>query len=112
MSRVVATVTLAEDLGGRVGAGAPAGGEGRSMQDRPLISIGLPVYNGEAYLEEALRSFLDQTVDDLEIVVSDDASTDRTAEISQDLATKDGRIRYLLAVERWAAATTSIGSSL
>ena len=78
--------------------------ERRSMQDRPLVSIGLPVYNGEAYLEEALRCFLDQTVDDLEIVVSDDASTDRTAEISQDLAAKDGRIRYFPGVEQRGAS--------
>ncbi len=68
--------------------------------DRPLVSIGMPVYNGEAYLEDALRCFLDQTVDDLEIVVSDDASTDRTAEISQDLAAKDSRIRYCPSTER------------
>jgi len=69
------------------------------MQDRPLVSIGLPVYNGEAYLEKALQCFLDQTVDDLEIVISDDASDDRTAEISQDLAAKDSRVRYFLAAE-------------
>jgi glycosyltransferase involved in cell wall biosynthesis len=62
---------------------------------RPKVSIGLPVYNGENYLEEALCSLLSQTFTDFEIVISDNASTDRTSEICQTYAAKDPRIRYL-----------------
>lgn len=60
----------------------------------PRVSIGLPVYNGENFLEDAARSALTQTFDDLELVICDNASTDRTAEIAQDLAASDRRVRY------------------
>jgi glycosyltransferase involved in cell wall biosynthesis len=59
------------------------------------VSIGLPVYNGENYLEEAIHSVLEQTYTDFELVISDNASTDRTAEICRDYASTDQRIRYL-----------------
>lgn len=59
------------------------------------VGIGLPVYQGENYVEEAIRSVQGQTFDDLELVVCDNASTDRTGEIVQDLAASDPRIRYL-----------------
>lgn len=62
--------------------------------DRPVISVGMPVYNGEPYVESALRSVLDQTCDDFELIVCDNASTDRTSEIVRDLASSDRRIRY------------------
>jgi glycosyltransferase involved in cell wall biosynthesis len=59
----------------------------------PLVTIGIPVYNGEAFLEDALRSAMEQTFTDIEIVISDNASTDRTAEIVARLAATDPRIR-------------------
>ena len=60
----------------------------------PAVSIGLPVYNGEAFLARALDSLLAQTFADFEIVVSDNASTDATAEICAAYAERDPRIRY------------------
>lgn len=60
----------------------------------PIVSIGLPVFNGENYLEAALESLLMQTFTDFEIILSDNASSDRTAEICQAYAAKDSRIRY------------------
>jgi glycosyltransferase involved in cell wall biosynthesis len=60
----------------------------------PRVSIGLPVYNGERFLEEALRSLLSQTFTDFELIISDNASTDRTAEICKTHASADSRIRY------------------
>ncbi len=54
----------------------------------------MPVYNGERYLEEALHSIQCQTIDDIEIVVSDNGSTDRTAEIVSDFVASDKRIRF------------------
>jgi glycosyltransferase involved in cell wall biosynthesis len=62
----------------------------------PAVTIGIPVYNGERYLEEAIRSVLAQTRRDLELVISDNASTDRTPEICRDYALQDGRVRYFL----------------
>ena len=58
------------------------------------VSIGLPVYNGDRYLEEALDSLLAQTYTDFELVISDNASTDRTEEICRSFAERDSRIRY------------------
>lgn len=54
----------------------------------------MPVYNGENYIEEALDSILAQTYADFELIISDNASTDRTQEICQSYATRDRRIRY------------------
>ena len=58
------------------------------------MSIGVPVYNGEAYLEEALRSIAAQTWQDYEVVISDNASTDGTREICLAHAARDSRIHY------------------
>jgi len=60
----------------------------------PYVSIGLPVYNGERFLTETLDSLLAQTFENFELVISDNASTDRTQEICEDYAAKDRRIRY------------------
>ena len=58
------------------------------------ISVGMPVYNGERYVETAIRSILNQTEPSFELIISDNASTDRTEEICSRLAEEDGRIRY------------------
>ena len=60
----------------------------------PKVSIGLPVFNGERYLREALDSLLGQTFRDFELIVSDNASTDSTAEIVRAYEQSDPRIRY------------------
>ncbi len=64
------------------------------MSAAPPISIGMPVFNGEKYIVEALGSILGQTYSDFELIISDNASNDRTAEICQEFARKDPRIRY------------------
>jgi glycosyltransferase involved in cell wall biosynthesis len=61
---------------------------------KPRVSIGLPVYNGENYLAEAIDSVLGQTFSDLELVISDNASTDRTGELCRHYAAVDPRVRY------------------
>jgi glycosyltransferase involved in cell wall biosynthesis len=61
----------------------------------PRLSIGLPVYNGENFLSQALDSLLAQTFRDFEIIVSDNASTDRTPQIGQSYVRRDPRIRYM-----------------
>lgn len=60
----------------------------------PKVTIGLPVYNGENFIEEAIESILAQTFEDYELVISDNASTDKTAEICQRYAHQNPRIRY------------------
>jgi glycosyltransferase involved in cell wall biosynthesis len=60
-----------------------------------LVSIGLPVYNGETYIREALDSLLTQTLDNFELIISDNASTDDTQAICAEYARRDPRIRYV-----------------
>jgi glycosyltransferase involved in cell wall biosynthesis len=64
------------------------------MNNSPKVTIGLPVFNGEKYLSHAIDSVLSQTFTDFELIVSDNASTDRTEEICKAYAAKDKRIRY------------------
>jgi len=62
--------------------------------ENPRISICVPVYNGEAFLSQALDSILAQTYRDYELLISDNASTDSTAEICRHYAARDPRIQY------------------
>lgn len=62
---------------------------------RPSVSIGLPVYNGEVFIRDALDSLLAQEYDDFEILISDDASNDKTQEICEDYALRYPRIHYV-----------------
>lgn len=61
---------------------------------KPRVSIGMPVYNGYRFVTAALDAILAQTYEDFELVISDNASTDRTQEICQAYAAKDRRIKY------------------
>lgn len=60
----------------------------------PVVSVGLPVFNGARYLRQSLRCLLDQDFRDFEIVISDNGSTDDTAAICKEFAAADPRIRY------------------
>ena len=60
----------------------------------PLVSIGLPVYNGEHYIARAIESLLAQDYALIELIISDNASTDRTPEICREYAAKDSRVHY------------------
>lgn len=60
----------------------------------PVVSIGMPVYNGEKYIREALDSLRSQSFTDFELIISDNASTDGTEEICKQYAAKDSRIHY------------------
>ena len=60
----------------------------------PLVSVGLPVYNGAMFLEESLSSLLAQDFGDFELIISDNASTDATESICRAAAARDRRIRY------------------
>jgi glycosyltransferase involved in cell wall biosynthesis len=61
----------------------------------PWLSIGLPVCNGEKYLGESLEVLLGQTYEDFELILSDNASIDGTADICRQYQRHDSRIRYL-----------------
>jgi glycosyltransferase involved in cell wall biosynthesis len=64
------------------------------MGSQPRLSIGIPVYNGERFLEQLLNNLRSQSFEDFEIIISDNASVDRTQLIALDLARADSRIKY------------------
>ncbi len=61
---------------------------------QPYVSIGLPVYNGEKFIKEAIESILTQTFGNFELIISDNASTDNTEKICRQYAAQDTRISY------------------
>jgi glycosyltransferase involved in cell wall biosynthesis len=60
----------------------------------PLVSIGMPVYNGGPSTRAAIESILTQTYRNFELIVSDNASTDETESICREMAARDARISY------------------
>lgn len=60
----------------------------------PRVSIGMPVYNGQRYVAEAINSLRAQTFGDFELIISDNGSEDRTETICHEAAVADRRIRY------------------
>lgn len=73
------------------------------MTTMPLVSIGMPVYNGEEYLRGALDSLIEQDYPNLEIIISDDVSTDGTPAICREYAARDSRIIYHRGTENMRA---------
>ena len=61
----------------------------------PLVSIVMPAYNAERFIEEAITSVINQTLTDWELIVIDDCSSDKTAETVADLVKHDNRIRLV-----------------
>ena len=66
-----------------------------AMTHAPLVSVIIPAYNVEAYVEAAVRSVLDQTLADIEVIVVDDGSKDATGEILDRMAQDDPRLTAL-----------------
>lgn len=63
--------------------------------NNPLISVIVPVYKAEAYLEKSVKSIINQTYKNLEIILVDDGSPDRCGEMCDEFAKKDSRIRVI-----------------
>lgn len=63
-------------------------------EPKPRVSIGMPVYHGETFLEQTLDALLAQSFTDFELIISDNGSTDRTETICRAYAARDKRIRY------------------
>lgn len=65
-----------------------------SHSDLPLVSVGVPVWNAGKLIGEAIESVLAQSYPNIELIISDNASTDDTGAICQEYAAKDPRVRY------------------
>jgi len=62
--------------------------------EKPIVTIGLPVYNGEKFIKKKLESLKNQTLKNYELIISDNASNDKTTEICKEFVKKDNRIKY------------------
>jgi glycosyltransferase involved in cell wall biosynthesis len=69
----------------------------KRVDKMPQVSICLPVYNGERYLHDVFASIRTQTFEDYEVIISDNASTDRTQEICLAFSSLDARVKYFRA---------------
>ena len=74
-----------------------------TFPNHPLVSIGVPVYNEERFLDASLTSLRQQDYPNLEILIADNASTDRTLEICERHAAEDARIRVVRSAENRGA---------
>lgn len=83
----------------------------RSHGSAPLVSIILPVYNVEPYLEQCLDSLRKQTLKSIEIIAVDDGSTDRSLEILNRYAAVDQRIHVYTQKNQYAGAARNVGLS-
>src|SRR5215467_1971194 len=81
------------------------------MSEDRLVSIVIPVHNGERFVSRTLASALAQTYAHFEIVAVDDGSTDRTAGILEAAAAHDGRIRVFRTLNSGVAAARNFGIS-
>lgn len=75
----------------------------------PAISVVMSVFNGDAFLSQAVESILSQTFRDFEFIIIDDGSTDKSAEILSDYATRDTRIRIISHENKGRATSLNIG---
>lgn len=78
-------------------------------REEPLVSVIIPAFNQQAWLQQCLRSILAQPVADLEVLVVDDGSTDGTAAIARAVARQDGRVRLLQQANAGAGAARNHG---
>ena len=65
-----------------------------NLHKKSKVSIGLPVYNGEKFIEKKIKSIISQTFKDFELIISDNSSTDMTPTICQNYAKVDNRIKF------------------
>lgn len=64
-------------------------------KDKPLVSVVMPIYNAEKYLTQAIESILSQTLENFELILINDASTDKTLQIIRKYKKRDNRIRII-----------------
>jgi glycosyltransferase involved in cell wall biosynthesis len=81
------------------------------MVENPLVSVVIPAYNGERFLQQTLASAVAQTYSPIEVVVVDDGSTDQTVSIVEAAATRSDRIRLFRRANAGVAATRNFGIS-
>ena len=83
--------------------------QGSDQDHEPLISVLVPVYNVEKYLNKCIESIINQTYKNLEIILIDDGSTDSSPKICDEYAQKDSRIKVIHKQNGGAASARNLG---
>lgn len=79
------------------------------MNEYPLVSVVVPVYNGEQHIRQCVESILAQTLDDFELICVNDGSTDSTLAILEELALSDARLRIISQENKGEGAARNTG---
>lgn len=79
---------------------------------RPLLSIIMPVYNGQAYIEETIKNVLNQTLKNIELIIIDDGSTDNSRDIISLYMNKDSRIKAIFSENHGVSSARNTGISI
>lgn len=82
------------------------------MSDRPLVSIIIPVYNAEEYLNECIESILGQTYKNIEVILINDGSTDNSLSILKEYSKQDDRVNFLSIDNSGPGACRNVGLNL
>lgn len=82
---------------------------GRLVNKKPLISIIVPVYNAQLYLDRCIKSLLNQTYINIEIILINDGSTDNSGKLCDDYSLGDSRIKVIHQINKGAAEAKNIG---
>ena len=82
---------------------------GGRLLEKPIVSVIMPVYNGEEYLRQCLDSVINQTLKEIEIICVDDGSSDGSLDILKEYAAKDTRIIVLQQSNAGAGAARNNG---
>lgn len=75
----------------------------------PSVSVIIPAYNAEDYISQCISSVLSQTLSDIEVIVVDDGSTDKTPDIVEELSASDARLRLIRQENQYAGAARNTG---
>lgn len=79
------------------------------MQPKPIVSVIIPVFNTGRYLEEAVSSILNQTLEDIEVIVVNDGSTDNSVEVLATMSATDSRIRLFSQKNQGQSVARNLG---
>ncbi len=82
------------------------------MRDRIKVSVIIPVYNSEKYIEKCIESVCNQTLKELEIICIDDGSTDGSAELIRAISLKDDRVRFYTQKNQGVSAARNHGVAI
>lgn len=79
------------------------------MNNKPLVSVIVPIYNGQKYLQKCISSIVEQSYKNIEIILINDGSTDQSERICKEFQSMDNRIRYFAKPNEGVAETRNMG---